>query len=130
MKFFWTLISGFASGIFAGMGMGGGTFLIPLLTLCLNIDNKVAQATNLIVFLPMAVVVIFIYAKKHLIDFKVFWLISLPATIFSALGAIFALNLPEKILRIVFGVFLIVVALLQIIFHCFSHSKIHKMHKN
>ena len=37
-----------------GMGMGGGTVLIPALTVILGVEQHVAQATNLIAFLPMA----------------------------------------------------------------------------
>ena len=33
MYWFWLVISGVLSGIVAGMGMGGGTILIPLLSI-------------------------------------------------------------------------------------------------
>jgi uncharacterized membrane protein YfcA len=37
----WFIIAGLASGVVAGMGMGGGTLLIPILTLLLNVSQKV-----------------------------------------------------------------------------------------
>ena len=102
MDFLWFGLAGILSGVFAGMGMGGGTFLIPILTIFLSVDQLIAQGVNLLVFLPMAIVVIIIYARKKLIDFKGWWIISLPACLVCALGAFFALKLPTNILKIVF----------------------------
>ena len=39
---------GFFAGIIGGMGMGGGTILIPALVLFANIDPKLAQSINLL----------------------------------------------------------------------------------
>ena len=39
-------ILGFFSGIIGGMGMGGGTILIPALILFAHIDPKIAQSVN------------------------------------------------------------------------------------
>ena len=43
MNFVWFLLIAILSGLFAGMGMGGGTFLIPLITLLMNVEQEVAQ---------------------------------------------------------------------------------------
>ena len=37
------IIAGIASGVIAGMGMGGGTLLIPALTLLLGVAQRGAQ---------------------------------------------------------------------------------------
>ena len=42
------IIIGVISGIVSGTGMGGGTILIFLLTYLCNIEQHIAQATNLI----------------------------------------------------------------------------------
>ena len=52
MEFVWFLLIAILSGVFAGMGMGGGTFLIPLITLLMNVKQNVAQCLNLLVFVP------------------------------------------------------------------------------
>ena len=44
---------GFFAGIIGGMGMGGGTILIPALVLFANIDPKLAQSINLLSSIPM-----------------------------------------------------------------------------
>ena len=43
MNFLFYILIAIVSGIFAGMGMGGGTFLIPLLTLFMFVPQNVAQ---------------------------------------------------------------------------------------
>ncbi len=102
------------SGIFAGMGMGGGTFLIPLLTLFMATPASVAQCVNLLVFVPMAIITIVIYAKQNLIDFRYWWIVSLPACIVSSVGALVSLSISGKIIKVIFGGFIAVIGVLQI----------------
>ena len=116
MDFLWFILIAIVSGLFAGMGMGGGTFLIPLVTLLMNTPQNIAQCINLLVFVPMAVVTIIIYAKKKLIDFKNWWIISVPACIVSAVGALIAVNISGDILKIIFGSFIVLIGVVQIIF--------------
>lgn len=115
MNFVWFLLIAILSGLFAGMGMGGGTFLIPLITLLMNVEQEVAQCINLLVFIPMAVVDIIIYSKKKYIDYKNWWIISVPAVIISTLGALVAFKLPGSVLKIIFGSFISLIGIVQIV---------------
>lgn len=115
MNFVWFLLIAILSGLFAGMGMGGGTFLIPLITLLMNVEQEVAQCINLLVFIPMAVVDIIIYSKKKYIDYKNWWIISFPAVIISTLGALVAFKLPGNVLKIIFGSFISLIGIVQIV---------------
>lgn len=115
MDFVWFLLIAILSGVFAGMGMGGGTFLIPLITLLMGVKQEVAQCINLLVFIPMAVVDIIIYSKQKLIDYKNWWIISVPAVVVSIVGALVAVNLSSQILKIVFGSFIGLIGIVQII---------------
>lgn len=115
MNFVWFLLIAILSGLFAGMGMGGGTFLIPLITLLMNVEQEVAQCINLLVFIPMAVVDIIIYSKKKYIDYKNWWIISIPAVIISTLGALVAFKLPGNVLKIIFGSFISLIGIVQIV---------------
>ena len=45
------VLIGIISGIVSGTGMGGGTILIFLLTFLCNVEQHIAQATNLIFFI-------------------------------------------------------------------------------
>ena len=90
MDFLWFSLIGLFAGVFAGMGMGGGTFLIPLLSIVFGVNQKVAQGINLLVFIPLAVVCLIIYFKKGYICLKnIFWLY-VPAVAISGVGAFFA----------------------------------------
>ena len=71
MAFILFLISGLLGGVLGGMGMGGGTLLIPILTIFLGIEQRLAQGINLIVFVPMALVALIIHCKNELVDFKI-----------------------------------------------------------
>ncbi len=77
------ILFGFAAGIVGGMGMGGGTLLVPLLSF-LDMEQKSVQAINLLSFLPMCCIALAFHGKSGLLKTKnVFWLI-LPAAITSA----------------------------------------------
>ncbi|MDD4291578.1 MAG: sulfite exporter TauE/SafE family protein [Clostridia bacterium] len=63
---FWIIIAGFIAGIAGGMGLGGGTLLIPLLRL-LGVEQEIAQGANLLSFIPMALIVLALHEKNGLI---------------------------------------------------------------
>lgn len=110
---FWWIIIGVAGGIFGGMGMGGGTLLIPLVTMFIDISQRQAQLINLISFVIMAAFVLIIHFKNKLVNVRV-------GTVFAVFGVVFAIitslltkNIDNKILKIMFGVFLIVLSLIE-----------------
>ena len=112
---------GFFTGIIGGMGMGGGTILIPSLILFAHIDPKIAQSVNLISSIPMTIFALIVHIKNKNVIFK----LVLPLALFGVLGAIcgsfLAAYLSSKILRKVFGVFLLIVGILEVkkgIFDC------------
>ena len=104
------ILSGILSGIVGGMGMGGGTLLIPLLTIFLGVSQHTAQGINLIVFIPMGVCAIIIHIINKLIDFKTFFLLIVPAILTSVLAANLSSGLEESQLKTYFGCFLLIVA--------------------
>lgn len=116
------IIAGFVSGIIGGMGMGGGTLLIPILTIFLSFAQKNAQAINLLVFIPMAIFALFVHIKNKLVDFKVGIPIIVVGIVFSIGGSLLANNLSNTFLRKVFGVFLLGVGLNQV-FQTIKRSK-------
>ena len=108
------IVFGLIGGLLGGMGMGGGTLLIPLLTIGLNLTQQTSQAINLLAFLPMSVVALIIHFKNGLVNFKTAIPIALSGVISSVAGAFFANNINSVSLRIWFGVFLVVVGILEI----------------
>ncbi|MBE7077004.1 MAG: sulfite exporter TauE/SafE family protein [Clostridiales bacterium] len=112
---FWEILAGICGGVVGGMGMGGGTLTIPILTIFLSYPQIFAQGINLIAFLPMSVVALCIHIKNKLVDFKSTWLLALVGSLFSLGGAILANHLSNSILRKLFALFLIGLAIWQII---------------
>lgn len=108
------IIIGFFSGIIGGMGMGGGTILIPALILFANIDPKIAQSVNLLSSIPMTIIALIIHIKNKNVVFK----LVLPIAVFGVLGAIFgsfvANYISSEILRKVFGGFLLLVGAFEV----------------
>lgn len=112
MAFLTLFLCGAAGGLLGGMGMGGGTALIPLLTL-FGVDQAAAQGINLLSFLPMAALALSIHAKNGLVkrDGLLFFVLS--ALLFSVPGALLATCLPSAALERAFGAFLIVLSLFR-----------------
>lgn len=112
---FWEILIGLVGGTVGGMGMGGGTLLIPLLTLFLGFTQIKAQGINLIAFIPMSIIAIIINFKNHLVNFKKTWGLALIGAIFSFSSAILANHIDGSILKKIFAVFLICLGIWQFI---------------
>ena len=111
MHFFFIILVGVVSGVFAGMGMGGGTFLVPLLSIIFGIEQIICQSTNVICFLVLAVVCTVIYTKDKLINFWVVLCVSVPSVFVSFLCTVLALKVESKTLRIIFASFIILIGI-------------------
>jgi len=119
MGFIGYLLAGISGGVLGGMGMGGGTVLIPLLSILFSMNQHSAQAINLIAFIPMALIALVIHVKNGLVDYKAVLYLIIPGVITCVLGSIVAENLSGEILRKLFGGFLIILS----VFGFFSSKK-------
>ena len=115
MMILWYVIAGVVSGVSAGMGMGGGTLLIPILSIFLNVEQRNAQGINLIVFVPMSIVALIIHCKNKLVDFKIGIPIMLSGVVASVGGSLLAMSISNGLLKKLFGYFLLLVGVWQII---------------
>ena len=113
--FILNILAGFLGGILAGMGMGGGTILIPLLSLLVGIAQKQAQFINVFSFVVMSAAIIYIHLKNKLVKVFPALLFSFLGTIFASIAAFFVRNIPTNTLKVGFGVFLLIVAVWQLI---------------
>ena len=114
MEWLWFILAGALGGILGGMGMGGGTVLIPLLSIGLNVPQHLAQAINLISFVPMAIIAIIIHAKNGLIKTDGLLKMILCGLVFCVLGSFIAKNIEADHLRRIFGGFLTVLSIFQV----------------
>lgn len=106
---------GIAGGVIGGMGMGGGTLLIPLLTLCAKTEQHIAQAANLLAFIPMSAAALFVHAKNKLLSGKYFFWVALPAVAASVPASLLGAAVGGKALSRYFGIFLALLGCYQLI---------------
>ncbi len=109
------IIIGIAGGLIGGMGMGGGTLLIPLLTLFTATDQHLAQAVNLIAFIPMSAVALIIHIKNKLVEFRFVLITALPAVTASVLASLLSKRVEGDALGMYFGIFLMCLGVYQLI---------------
>ena len=113
MRFLVWLTAGIAGGVLGGMGRGGGTVLIPILTIFCGVPQHMAQSVNLLTFLPMSALSLRVHSQNGLLDTKGALWMMVPATVLSALGAVFVQGVASGALRVGFGIFLCLLSLYQ-----------------
>lgn len=106
IKWILLVIFGLIGGAVGGMGMGGGTLLIPLLTIFGKIPQNIAQSINLIAFIPMSIVALIIHIKNKLVEKKGLLFIILPALVTAVLSSILVSKINSKTLSLCYGVFI------------------------
>ena len=119
------ILIGTFSGIFSGIGMGGGTILIFLLTTFAGLEQHIAQATNLIYFVPTAISAIIVNYRDKNIDTKLAKYISIYGIIGAIIGALISINLDVQKLRKFYGIFLAIIAIHEI-YTLFKEYKLHR----
>ena len=113
MEFLWYALAGVSGGLLGGMGMGGGTILIPLLTIFFNVGQKEAQAINLVAFIPMAIVSLAIHIKNKRVKKEGLLWIIVPAVLTSVGGGFAAQAVNGEVLKRIFGGFLLLLSVVQ-----------------
>ena len=107
------VLAGIAAGALGGMGMGGGTILIPVLTIFFGAEQKQAQAINLVAFIPMEIASLIVHVKNKRVETKgILWII-IPATVLSLAGSMVAQAINGEILKRIFGGFLLLLSVAQ-----------------
>ena len=119
------ILIGTFSGIFSGIGMGGGTILIFLLTTFAGLEQHIAQATNLIYFVPTAISAIIVNYRDKNIDTRLAKYISIYGIIGAIIGALISINLDVQKLRKFYGIFLAIIAIHEI-YTVFKEYKLHR----
>ena len=101
------LLAGVGCGVLSAWGIGGGTLLLLVMTLVLDVDQRTAQGINLLFFLPTAASALVCHARGGYLD-KPTLNSAVPLAVAAALaGAWIATNLDVAVLRKPFGVYLL-----------------------
>ena len=120
------IIIGVIAGVVGGLGMGGGTVLILILSIFNNVEQHIAQGANVVFFIPTAVAAIIVFIKNKNIKFKLGIPILLWGIVGTTIGASISTMLDVYVLRKFFGIFLIFIGLYQ----TYSVYKMYRKEKN
>ena len=110
----WEFITGLISGTVSGTGMGGGTILILVLSIFLGVEQHIAQATNLVFFVPTSISAIIISIKSKFIEWKIGIVLAITGIIGAIIGANISAKIEVKSLKRYFGIFLAGIAIYEI----------------
>ena len=106
------LALGAALGFFGGLfGIGGGIIAIPFLALAFGMEQALAQGTSLAMMVPILLVGWWRYSRRYPVPWRTASQIGLVASLTTWLVAYVATGLNPNVLRTVFSIFLIVLAL-------------------
>lgn len=104
------IVFGLISGIVTGLGMGGGTVLILLLSMFMNLEQHIAQATNLVFFIPTAIAAIITNLRQKNVDIKLAINISIFGIIGAIIGSFISSIFSSNLLRKSFALFILFIA--------------------
>ncbi len=94
--------------------MGGGTILILVLSTLMEIEQHIAQGSNIIYFIPTSIIAVFVNTKQKLVNYKVGIIATIAGSISAGLGAKIASEVNSSNLRKYFGIFLGFIAVFEI----------------
>jgi uncharacterized membrane protein YfcA len=106
------IVVGIITGVMAGMlGIGGAIIMIPALVFLLGISQQSAQGTSLAVMLPpVGIIAAYNYYKAGHVNIKFAIILAVCFLVGSYFGSKLALDLPQAVLKKIFGVLLLLVA--------------------
>ncbi|AOS82914.1 permease [Chlorobaculum limnaeum] len=109
-------ITGLAAGLLSGMfGVGGGVIIVPALVFFFGMTQQTASATSLVaLLLPVGILGVYEYYQSGKISTDNIWfglVIALGLFAGAFFGARLAIELSSDLLRRMFAVFLVLVAI-------------------
>lgn len=110
------IIIGLLAGIFSGaIGIGGGIIIVPALVMFLGMSQHQAQGTTLALMIPpIGILAVYNYYKQGYVDIQTSLIIAVAFIIGGYVGSKISLSLSAEVLKRVFGVILLAVAVKMI----------------
>lgn len=102
-KIFLGVIAGFISGLF---GAGGGMIVVPALVHIFNLNESQSRATSVFTILPMVIASSLLYNNNNYVDWNIGIKCAIGGIVGGAIGAKLLKKLSDKILKIIFIIFL------------------------
>ena len=113
-KYLLPFLAGAVTGILSGFGVGGGTLLLVYMTALAGLDQRLAQGINLLYFIPAALLALPSHVKNGYIEKQILVPTISAGLICAALAAWLATGLEVKLLRKLFGVFLVLIGVREL----------------
>lgn len=107
-------LAGAVTGILSGFGVGGGTVLLVYMTAFAGLDQRLAQGINLLYFIPAALLALPSHVKNGYIEKQVLIPAISAGLISAALASWLATGLEVRLLRKLFGGFLILIGVREL----------------
>jgi len=102
---------GVAGGFIAALaGVGGGIIFVPALALVLGLTQVVAEATSLLAIVPVAVLGTWQQRRTGDVHVRDAVIIGVGSVVTAVLAALVADAVPQQLLRVLFALFMMVVA--------------------
>lgn len=108
-------LTGIISGIVSGLGMGGGTILIIILTNFFEFNQHTAQASNILFFIPTSIAAILVHLKEKDLEKNLIFKMAPIAALGGGFGAYMSSKIPSENLKIYFGIFLLLIGTYEIV---------------
>lgn len=112
------LLLGLVAGVFSGIvGIGGGIILVPALVYIFGLSQHQAQGTSLgMLMLPVGILAVMQYYRQGFVDYKLVAFIAIGFVAGGYLGGKLAVNIPETLVKRIFALFMIAVAVKMLFF--------------
>jgi uncharacterized membrane protein YfcA len=112
------LVIGFAAGFMSSLvGIGGGVVIVPALVIIFGLSQKMAQGTSLAMLsLPVAFIGAYNYYKEGQVNWKMALILAATFVIGGYLGSKVVLGLDSSIIKKIFAIFMIVIAVKYLFF--------------
>ena len=117
MKETWKYVgAGLGIGILSGLlGVGGGIFLVPILTSYFAVDQHLAHGTSLAVVVPTAIMGAAVYSLNGTMNLPLAAQLAVGGVIGAALGSRLMKRIPAAQLKRMFGVMLVLVGIRMVL---------------
>ncbi len=103
------MLIGLSAGILSGLfGIGGGVLIVPALMYGLGFSQKLATGTSLAILLPpVGIAAVMEYYRHGAVNIKAAMVIAIMVVLGSWLGSKFSVGMDPATMKLLFGVFLI-----------------------
>jgi uncharacterized membrane protein YfcA len=104
---------GLGGGLLSGLlGVGGGIVIVPLLVLWASYSQRDAHATSLGAIIPISIAGIATYGAAGEVRYGTALALAVGSVVGAPIGALLLARIDERLLKVVFGTFLVGVAVL------------------